>query len=321
MENKVYDVVIIGAGISGISAARLLQSKGFDVLLIDKGRGIGGRMATRRVSVEDKDVYFDYGVQSFTVKLTPVKDLLHRNKIDRHMSLWTVEKNKRGLYLRGGNRVLAKILSRGLEVKKGEKVISVNKFRNWEVETDKKKKYHAKYVLSTAPAIQSLDLINKSNTQFSNEQLFMLDSVKYSANIVLLVRMNKKVELKSVQPVDKDISIVINNEDKGIKQEYQSFSVIFNAEYSENNYTKPDVEHLWNFIDEYPVIDRDNVAEFNIHRWKYAQPLNHIERYSFFKNNSGFYLSGDYFYGNNCSNVELAIYSGMEAANDIINSF
>lgn len=316
-----YDVIIVGAGISGISAARLLQSKGFDVLLIDKGRGIGGRMATRKVSVDQNDVYFDYGVQSFTVKLTPVKDLLHRNKIDRHMSLWSVEKNKRGLYLRGGNRVLAKILSRGLEVKKGEKVISLNKFRTWEVETDKKKKYSAKYVLSTAPAVQSLELINNSNAQFSNEQLFMLDSVKYNSNIVLLVRLNNKVNLRSVQPDNSDIFLVINNEDKGIKQDIQSFSVIFNADYSEKNYTKPDVEHLWNFIDEFPVIDRDNVAEFNIHRWKYAQPVNHIERYSFFKNNTGFYLCGDYFFGNNCSNVELAIYSGMEAANDIIKNF
>ena len=45
------DVVIIGAGISGIACARALHAAGLPVRLIDKGRGIGGHMATRRTSV------------------------------------------------------------------------------------------------------------------------------------------------------------------------------------------------------------------------------------------------------------------------------
>ena len=45
------DVVVIGAGMSGIACARALQAEGVPVRLIDKGRGIGGRMATRRTAV------------------------------------------------------------------------------------------------------------------------------------------------------------------------------------------------------------------------------------------------------------------------------
>lgn len=42
------EVVVIGAGLAGIACARALHDAGRDALVLDKGRGLGGRMATRR---------------------------------------------------------------------------------------------------------------------------------------------------------------------------------------------------------------------------------------------------------------------------------
>lgn len=42
------DVVVIGAGISGLTAARQLQQAGHRITVVDKSRGLGGRVATRR---------------------------------------------------------------------------------------------------------------------------------------------------------------------------------------------------------------------------------------------------------------------------------
>src|SRR3712207_9580914 len=56
--------IVVGAGISGLLAARELQAEGWRVTVLDKGRGVGGRMATRRVGGGN----FDHGAQFFTVR-------------------------------------------------------------------------------------------------------------------------------------------------------------------------------------------------------------------------------------------------------------
>jgi predicted NAD/FAD-dependent oxidoreductase len=57
-------VVIVGAGLAGLSAARLLRDAGHDVVVLDKGRSPGGRCATRRIG----NATLDHGAQFFTVR-------------------------------------------------------------------------------------------------------------------------------------------------------------------------------------------------------------------------------------------------------------
>ena len=61
-------IAIVGAGIAGLSCAEALMLQGHTVLLFDKGRGAGGRMATRRVATPSGDVAFDHGAQYFTAR-------------------------------------------------------------------------------------------------------------------------------------------------------------------------------------------------------------------------------------------------------------
>lgn len=62
---RVYDVVIVGAGICGLMAAGQLVERGASVLLLDKGRTVGGRLATRRIEAGCAD----HGAQFFTARL------------------------------------------------------------------------------------------------------------------------------------------------------------------------------------------------------------------------------------------------------------
>ena len=55
-------IAIIGAGLAGLTCGKALQQAGHDVVIFEKSRGIGGRLATRRA----EPFYFDHGVAAFT---------------------------------------------------------------------------------------------------------------------------------------------------------------------------------------------------------------------------------------------------------------
>ncbi len=55
---------VIGAGMAGISCARRLAATGSSVRVLERARGPGGRMATRRFEAAS----FDHGAQYFTVR-------------------------------------------------------------------------------------------------------------------------------------------------------------------------------------------------------------------------------------------------------------
>jgi predicted NAD/FAD-dependent oxidoreductase len=57
-------VGVVGAGLSGLTAARILSDQGHDVVVVEKARGAGGRMSTRR----EGELRFDHGAQYFTAR-------------------------------------------------------------------------------------------------------------------------------------------------------------------------------------------------------------------------------------------------------------
>jgi len=64
-------IAVVGAGVAGAACAAGLLRAGFDVTVFDKSRGVGGRMATRRVQWVDGDgslrtAAFDHGCPHFT---------------------------------------------------------------------------------------------------------------------------------------------------------------------------------------------------------------------------------------------------------------
>jgi renalase len=68
-----FSVAVIGAGIAGASCARALASRGCAVHVVDKSRGVGGRLATRRLSWRDAEgrehvAKIDHGAPAFAAR-------------------------------------------------------------------------------------------------------------------------------------------------------------------------------------------------------------------------------------------------------------
>ncbi|NCY26067.1 MAG: FAD-dependent oxidoreductase, partial [Alphaproteobacteria bacterium] len=61
-------IAIIGAGMAGISCARALREAGRQVVLFDKGRAVGGRMATKRMALGEATIRIDHGAQYITAR-------------------------------------------------------------------------------------------------------------------------------------------------------------------------------------------------------------------------------------------------------------
>jgi renalase len=65
-------VAIVGAGLSGVTAGRLLQERGHDVAIFEKSPGFGGRLATRRLD----GGRVDHGAAFFTARTPAFLELM-----------------------------------------------------------------------------------------------------------------------------------------------------------------------------------------------------------------------------------------------------
>ena len=85
-----FDLLVLGSGIAGLAAARLAQNDGKSVLVIDKGRRLGGRVSTRR---QDGFV-FNHGAQFVTAKGTEFANLLDMAKVAGSIKDWQFSDDK-----------------------------------------------------------------------------------------------------------------------------------------------------------------------------------------------------------------------------------
>jgi len=136
MTTRNVEIVVIGAGISGLSFARAMQQQGREVLILERSRAIGGRCATWRHA----DMAMDYGIP-FLHARSPlfwqtVDELLGADVLtgwpQRVLGSGptcqprALDTGVRHAALRGGLNTLAKKLAEGIEIMRESEVTSIN---------------------------------------------------------------------------------------------------------------------------------------------------------------------------------------------------
>lgn len=111
------DVAIIGAGMAGLTAAADLAAAGLAVTVLDKSRGTGGRLATRRIAAGA----FDHGA--------PV---VHGSaEFGAAMAALGAVRRGDGWAAEPGMSALVKPLERGVEIRRGVRVVAAEERGAW----------------------------------------------------------------------------------------------------------------------------------------------------------------------------------------------
>lgn len=171
---SVTEVIVVGAGVGGLCAARALHRAGVEVKLLEKSRGLGGRAATRRLH----GVRVDHGAQYFTARDPRWQAQVDAWLADGALQVWTHgfhtlsargleaptegQRHPRYAFAEGMN-TLGKLLGEGLEVEHSAKVTALTRSAaGWTLTLEDGRVEHARRVLLNLPAPQALALAEPS---------------------------------------------------------------------------------------------------------------------------------------------------------------
>ena len=156
MMKTIYDVIIIGSGIAGISAARWLHQQGRSVLVLDKGRRIGGRCATKRLD----GFTFNHGAQFFTTKDEAFIKATEEAMVKGAVTNWSFGHDRRCYIGAPTMRDFPQSLGQGLEIAQSVKITNITRQEGLYLLTDEAgQTYHAQRLILTPPAPQTAALL------------------------------------------------------------------------------------------------------------------------------------------------------------------
>ena len=308
-------VVVVGAGIAGLMAAQSLVKHGHDVVVVDKGRSPGGRLATRRID----DATLDHGAQFFTVR-----DPLFKSHVEKWIASGVVTEWCRGFdsatqnndgfpRYRGvrGMTDIAKHLAIGLDVRCNTLAFSIapGTTSKWQLNIDDGSALNADALIVTCPLPQTYALLVTADIELPDSMM----RTEYDRTICLLAVLNQSSAVVSpggLQNPDETFSFVADNAIKGISSAV-ALTLHANPQFSLEHWDAPpqDVHDLL-LKQAKPWIGDATVVTSQVKKWRLATPLTiWPDRYWA---NEMIVLAGDAFGG---PKIEGAALSGLSAAN------
>lgn len=304
-------VVIIGAGLSGLVAANELQAAGVEVVVVDKGRSPGGRLATRRIGTAT----LDHGAQFFTVRTAAfqqrVDDWLQRGLV----AVWHDADVHPRFVAPAGMNSLAKDLAKDLDVSCSTTVTAVRPAGSrWQVMVNNGSVLLADRVVVTAPLPQSSALLADSGIALDNR----LMGTEYDSTIALLATLDRPPRIDApggVQRPNDDVAFVADDVAKGVSAT-PAITLHASAAWSRTHWDE-DADHLLAALVNLagPWLGDAVIDEAQVKKWRYATPQTLWPGPCWVSPDGGIVLAGDAFAG---PRVEGAYNSGLAAARALL---
>ena len=329
MSAKNCEVLIIGAGLAGIAAARTLHAAGVDVLLLDKGRSVGGRMATHRIG----EGAADHGAQFFTADSPEFQRTVDAWEADGFAFLWDIgwstgsftgnEGEGHTRYAaRGGMKRLMQHLAEGLPTETNVEIVALRQSADgWEAETASGDSYGATGLILTPPPPQSLALLAAGNVHLAAMDAELLGQINYSSTITGIFRIDGEVTIPAPGAVHRPAEAlpwIADNRQKGVSENETVITINSNGDYAQRYWDAPEVE----IVETMKAVllpyltPGSRVAESQIKRWRYAFPRHtHSQRTFRPSGIHPLYFAGDAFHG---PLIEGAWLSGQAAATALL---
>ncbi len=280
------DVLIIGAGLAGLTAARVLQDAGKRVVLLDKSRRVGGRLATRRIGEGKADT----GAQFFTVHDPEFQEVVNRWLETGNVFEWSRGWSD-GSFLetrdgfpryasKEGMNALAKHLAAGLDVRVNTEAATIQRLGDgWMVMDTSSAMFEAKALILAAPVPQSLRLIDAGQLRLDPAVREPLENISYEICVTALLEVDGDVALPApgaMQRPHANLSWIADNQRKGISRT-RLITIQMSGNYSRALWSLKDDAILGKLrVDLEPLMGGDSwtILDAQIKRWRYSRPLN-----------------------------------------------
>lgn len=308
--------LIVGAGIAGLTAADVLRQSGWEVMLLDKGRSAGGRMATRRLGKSR----FDHGAQFFTVRDSRFQAAVERWEARGWAKPWFTEGGH--VRYRGveGMNGIVKELAKPFDLRTQTTVERVEPAeKGWRIMTDTGQEFSAGTLLLTPPAPQSMALLARCVDCLPADIVSSMNSIAYNPCFALLATLGGPSQVPSPGCVKLDsrpIAFVADNTQKGISFGSAALTIHAQADFTRSHLEAPQDEVAQLLLDAAKPWLGSQLLTWQLHRWRYSQPVaTTAEPYLFTLEPAPLALAGDAFGG---PRIEGAFLSGLAVAKRII---
>ena len=326
---KARTCLVVGAGISGLLAAGALKRDGWGVTVLDKGRGVGGRMATRRVGGGT----FDHGAQFFTVRGDRFSDL-----VEGWLDAGAAAEWSRGFADVDGNpnedghpryrgargmTSIPKYVAGGLDVRTGERAVRMDASAgSWKVACESGLRVEASDLLLAMPVPQALELATSGDYGLPTSVRQQLEAVSYGPCLELMVLLDAPVDVPGpggLQIKGEPLDWIGDNQRKGIS-DLPAITIHAGPEWSSAHFEDDEADvqrHLISFASEYlGTALSTRVIEYSLARWRYSWVTDaHPEPFLAASEEPTLLFCGDAF---GQPKVEGAALSGLAAADHLL---